>query len=200
MKKKRVLIIVGCLLACLLVLREFGIVDANLYTSKISASQSSSIRATHHGEEKSFSYQLTVKYQGETLTNLQHNYNDLPSIDIEATLAEPVYSGNYLLPIVKHFKMTYQCEFATTNATSTHTVQGKIEGKVVANIDGFCSRLKAKELALEEAFRGIEEAVAVGFRAVGIATSDPLVYNEAIVVLRGSGTYRYGVYLEEIRS
>jgi len=107
------------------------------------------------GHEKHFSYHLTVKHKNETLHNHTYLYNNLPLIEIEATLEDPVYSGNCVWPLVKNFKMTYQCKFTTTKSPSGHTVNGQIEGEVTARIHGLCSRRKAKELAFEEAKKQI---------------------------------------------
>lgn len=121
----------------------------------MSSSQSTSKSQTNPGKEKHFSYHLAIKYKNMTLHSHTHLYNNLPTIEIEATLEEPVYSGNIALPLIKNFKMTYQCKFTTIKSTSGHTVDGKIEGKVTAKIHGLCSHRKAKDLAFEEAKKKI---------------------------------------------
>jgi hypothetical protein len=92
---------------------------------------------------------------GKTLANSTHSYNNLPPIEIEAVLDEPIYSGNYVLPLVKNFKMTYLCKFTTTKSSSGHEVEGKIKGEVEGKIRGYCSRRKAKELVFAEAEKQI---------------------------------------------
>ena len=153
MKKKiklSLLIVVG-ILVCVVILREVGCVDLCLYTSRISTSHSASKGESHSGNEKNFSYDLTIKYKDQTLQHFSHSYNSLPPIQIEAVMAEPTYSGNYYLPLVKNFTMKYQCQFETKKASDGRKVSGKIEGEVKATIRGLCSLVKAKELALKEA-------------------------------------------------
>jgi len=154
-RKKLALLVIGCVVLCLAVLREIGVVDVNLYRSALSTSQSSSKSQVRSGQEESFSFHLTLKHKNETLLNHSHSYNGLPPIEIEATLADPVYSGNCVLPLAKNFKLAYQCEFTTTKSPSGHEVNGKIEGQVTATIHGLCSRKKAKELAFDEAKKQI---------------------------------------------
>jgi hypothetical protein len=152
MTKKRIaLIVAGCLFLCLVVLREIGVIDVNLYRSALAATQTATMGQTTRGEEKHFSYHLAVKSQNETLGSYFHSYNNLPPIEVEATLEEPVYSGNYFLPFAKTFRMTYSCTFSTTTSPSEHAVNGKIQGEVTAKIRGLCSCRKARELAFEEA-------------------------------------------------
>lgn len=150
-QKKTILLALGCAFLGFLVLREVGVLDANFYQSKLSAAQSASMMQSHPGGEKHFSYHLTIKHGSETIHRHTHSSNNLPSIEIEATLAEPVYSGNDAWPLLKNFEMTYQCEFATAKPPQGHTVEGKIKGKVTATIYGLCSRRKARELAFEQA-------------------------------------------------
>ena len=151
MRKKTALIVAGCLLLCLVVLREIGVIDANLYRSTLSATQTAVIGQTSRGEEKHFSYHLTIKQKNKTLDSHSHSYNNLPPIEIEATLEEPVYSGNCTLPFMKNFRMKYVCEFTTATSPTERTVHGKIDGEVTAKIQGLCSRRKARALAFEEA-------------------------------------------------
>jgi len=154
-RKKLALLVICCLLLSFVVLREIGVVDVNLYKSILSASQSASMDQSGPSQEKHFSYHLTIKYKNKILHNDTHLYNNLPPIEIEATLEEPVYSGNCVLPLVKTFKMTYQCEFITTKSSSGRTVEGTVEGEVTAKVHGLCSRRKAKELTFEEAKKQI---------------------------------------------
>ena len=108
MTKKRIALIgVGCLFLCLVVLREIGVIDVNLYRSALAVSQTATMGQTTRGAENHFSYHLAVKSQNETLGSYFHSYNNLPPIEVEATLEEPVYSGNYLLPFAKTFRMTF---------------------------------------------------------------------------------------------
>src|SRR6516165_8434505 len=98
MKKRTIaLLVAGGLLLCLLALREIGAVDANLYKLALSSSQVAAMADKVVGGEKHFSYRLTLKCGDKTLDGHQHFDNDLPSIDIEATLDEPVYTGNCAL-------------------------------------------------------------------------------------------------------
>ncbi|GAB6091651.1 hypothetical protein [Spirochaeta dissipatitropha] len=152
-KKKLSLIAIGCVLLCLVVLREIGVVDLNLYISTLSTSQVATRYNTYPEQEQQFSYQLIVTQNNETLFDYTHIYNNQPPIQINGVLDEPIYSGNFVLPLVKNFRMTYQCEFNTTNSPDGHTVSGKIEGEVTAEIFGFCSRRKAKELAFEKVMK-----------------------------------------------
>jgi hypothetical protein len=155
MRKRRALIVIGCLLLCFVVLREIGVVDTNLYKSTLSASQTAVIAQTSRGEEKHFSYHLAIKHENEMVDNHSHSYNNLPPIEIEATLEEPVYSGNCTLPFMKNFRMTYLCTFTTVKSPTERLVHGKINGEVTARIHGLCSRRKARELAFEEAKRQV---------------------------------------------
>lgn len=157
MKRKKLflaLIVICGLLLGLGVLREVGVVDAAWYKSKMSTSQFTS---KAQSGPKELSYRLTIKHRDETLQNLSHSSNGRPPIDIEATLDEPVYSGNAGMPLVKNFKMKYQCTFKTPNPVDQQDVSGKIEGEVTAAIHGLCSRRKARELAFAEAKKQIME-------------------------------------------
>lgn len=155
MKKKRILLIIGGVLVCLLILRETGVLDINLYHSAMTSSQSATKSQTNPGEEKRFSYHVVVNHKTQGVSGQMFHYDNLPPIEIEATLEDPVYSGNFVLPFVKNFEMTYQCEFTTTKSPSGHEVEGQIKGQVSAKIYGFCTRAKAKELAFEQATKQI---------------------------------------------
>ena len=148
---KRILLIVLCVLLCLFVLREIGIVDVNLYKSRLSNKYSHTKNHVNLGQEKHFSYHVTLKQGSEIIGNYQHSYDNLPQVEIEAVLDEPIYSGNYALPFVKNFKMTYLCNFTTMKSAGGHEIKGQIKGEVEGEIRGFCSRRKAKELAFEKA-------------------------------------------------
>lgn len=150
-KKKKILRAIGCAFLALVLLREVGVLDLNFYQSKLSASQSSTLSQMRPGGRKQFSYHLTMKYGNKTIGRQTHTYNNLPPIEMEATLEEPVYSGNDVLPLAKHFDMTYRFKLTTAKPPQEHTVAGEINGKVTATIYGFCSRRKARELAFKEA-------------------------------------------------
>jgi len=98
---------------------------------------------------------VAIEYKNKTLHSHTHSYHNAPTIEIEATLEEPVYSGNNALPLVKNFMMTYHCGFTTVKSPSGHRVNGQIEGEVTAKVYGLCSHKKAKELASEEARKNI---------------------------------------------
>ena len=151
-KHMRILLVIGCAILCLEGLREFGVLDVNLYKSALSASQSATIAQSYTGEESHFSYHLTVNYRNAPLYADMHSYNnDVSPIEIAATFDEPVYSGNSLLPLAKDFKMTYQCKFTSAKSPGGRNVHGQIGGEVKAQIYGLCSRRKARELAFSEA-------------------------------------------------
>jgi hypothetical protein len=151
-RKKAALLIIGCLIICLIVLRESGAIDASSYKSALSISQTSTVSRTGPGEGNHFSYHVVVMHNGQTLYGRTHfSQDNLPPIEIEATLGEPVYSGNCALPLMKNFKMAYQCEFKTVKSPGGTAVAGKIEGEVTAAIYGPCSRRKARALAFEDA-------------------------------------------------
>ncbi|MFA6715520.1 MAG: hypothetical protein WCS27_09090 [Victivallaceae bacterium] len=155
--KKKILFIVGCVFVLSIILREIGIFDFNFYSFQMSSTQSSQKNQTNMGKKKGFSYHLVVKYKSETILNYTHLYTGThPPIEIKANLAEPVYSGNYALPFVKNFQITYQCNFASVKSSQNQTIKGKVEGTVTARIRGFCSRIKAKELAMNEAKKRIK--------------------------------------------
>lgn len=154
-RKKLSLVIICALLLCLAALREIGIFDVHLYKSFISTSQSFTKSHANIGQEEKFSYHLEVKHNQKILHSYMHTHGNLPKIEIEAVIKEPVYTGNVAMPLIKQFNMTYLCEFTTKESTGRHTVNGKIEGKVAAKIRGLCSRKKAKELAFNEAIKNI---------------------------------------------
>src|SRR5215467_2672828 len=104
-RKKIAILVIGSVLLGLAVLRETGVVDANLYKSNLTASQSATKGDTYSGAEKHFSYHLTIKHKNQTLQSQTFSYNNLLPIEIEATLDDPVYSGNCILPLIKNFKM-----------------------------------------------------------------------------------------------
>src|SRR5215469_4477062 len=156
MKRKKIaILVIGSVLLGVAVLRETGAIDASVYKSNLSVSQTTTKSDTYSGDEKHFSYHLTIKHTNQTLQSQTYSYNNLLPIEIEATLEDPVYSGNCILPLIKNFKMAYQCEFTTVGPSSEHKIKGKIQGEVTAVIHGLCSRRKAKELAFEEAKKQI---------------------------------------------
>ena len=154
-RNKQILLIIVGIFLCLFVLREIGIFDLHLYKSRMSSSHSSTLSQVKPGKEEHFSYHVTLKYSGETLDNYIHSYNNLPPTEIEAVLDEPLYSGNYVLPLVKNFKMTYLCKITTMKSLNGYKAEGKIEGEVEGRIHGLCSQRKAKELAVAEAKKQI---------------------------------------------
>lgn len=155
-KKKHIFLIAGCVLAGIVFFRESGILDINLYGSVISSSNKLTKKLTTPGKETRFSYNLTIKHGNGIIASHCHIYNSLAPIEIMAIISEPVvYSGNYYWPLVKDFKMKYQCEFTSSKAQTGFIVAGNINGEVNARISGFCSRNKAKALALEEARKQI---------------------------------------------
>jgi len=152
---KRTLLITGSVLAglvvCVLVLREAGILDVHLYKSALSASQFASKSDINPGPEKHFSYTLTIKRGSQVLERSVHTWDNLPQMEIEAVIEEPVYSGSYSLPFVKSFTMTYRCTFDTTSSPTARKISGEIKGEVKATFHGLCTTGKAKELAFGEA-------------------------------------------------
>lgn len=152
MKRNNIALLgISLVLPGIVALRELGVVDADLYASRLSASQSATLGGTHHGDNERFSYGLTIKYKDQTIHSQTQSYNDLALVEIEATLEEPVYSGICALPLNKDFKLAYQCRFTTVRSPSERAINGRIEGEVAVVIQGICSRRKAKELAFEEA-------------------------------------------------
>lgn len=100
---------------------------------------------------------MVVKYKSETIFKHTHIYDGMhPPIEIEAELQDPLYSGYYALPLFKDFQMTYRCDFSSVKSSQTSTIKGKVAGKITARIHGFCSRAKAKKLALKEAKKQIK--------------------------------------------
>ncbi len=159
MTKKRVLIVLSGLLILLFILREVGILNVNLYTSAISASQKASMSHSHASseEEGAFSYHLTVKHGKDTLFEHTLTHDGMPPIEIKVVLDEPEYSGNYVAPLFKNFTMPYHCTFSTPDSKGNHEIDGKIDGEVNARIRGLCSRAKAKQLAFDYAKDQITE-------------------------------------------
>jgi len=151
--QKPILLVIFSIIALLFVLREFGIWNANLYKSNLSVEQSAhKTQQTKSGDDKYFSYHLVIKDSSQTIFETTHYYETNKPIDIVAILDAPVYSGNYKLPFVKSFEMSYACSFSThTNSPSDRRIEGKVEGNVDTNIRGLCSRQKAKQIAYEKA-------------------------------------------------
>ena len=154
-KGKWILLIIVGLLLCLMILREAGIIHVNVYKSMFSSSHSSSKSRVNIGQQEGFSYHVTLKCADQIIGDYMHTYNNLPPIEIEAVLDEPVYSGSYAVPLVKHIKMTYQCSYKTTRSSDGREVDGQIKGQVEGRIDGFCSRNYAKQLAFNQAKKQI---------------------------------------------
>jgi len=123
----------------------------------MSSSQHASKNYESSGDESNFSYYLVMKHNDETIHSHTHIYNDKPQITIVAALEEPVYSGNYYLPFVKNFKMTYQCVYKTTKSESGQSVQGEIGGEISAEFSGLCTRKKAKELVFDHARKNVKK-------------------------------------------
>lgn len=155
-RRKQIILIVCCVLLCLIILREIGIIDVHLYQSTLSATHSASVQKSRPGNDENFSYHVTIEYKNTPIYNHTYVYSDLPLIKIKGILQKPTYSGNYLLPLSKNFKMSYVCTFATTESPTGQNVEGKIEGEIVTKILGLCSQRKAKQLSLEEAQKHIQ--------------------------------------------
>ncbi len=150
-----ILLIVCCLLWFLIILRGLGIVDINFYQSMLSSQYSASKSQVNPGKEKNFSYHVTLKYKDKTLDSHFHLYDTNSPVEILAELDKVSYSGNYFLPLIKNFKMTYLCNIKTLESSNKNKVVGKIEGVVEGKIFGFCSRAKAKEIVFNEAKKNI---------------------------------------------
>ena len=104
MNKKKKLLIICCVFVLFVILRDFDIIDLNAYSFQMSSMQSSGKTQTNVAQGKGFSYHLVVKYKSETIFNHTHTHDGMPqSIEIEANLQEPVYSGYYALPLFKDF-------------------------------------------------------------------------------------------------
>ena len=156
-KKKKILLIIGCAFLCLVVLREFGILDVNLHKSLFSTSQFVIKRYENAGEKtKHFSYSVTVKHQNEIVFTHTQIHDNLPPIEVEVIINKPVYQGNFFMPLIKDFKMSYLGEYKTTDSPNGYGLNGEIKGDVTAKILGLCSRKKAKDLAFNEAKKQIE--------------------------------------------
>jgi hypothetical protein len=155
MKKKPAVLAIAGVFVGLVVLRETGAVDVNLYKSELSNSQAATKSETNPGTDKHFNYFYNLKQKEKLLSVGLHSSADPHPLQIAATLEDPVYSGNWLMPFAKNFKMTYRCQYITVDSPNGHTVQGKIEGEVQAEIYGFCSQRKARALAFESAKKQI---------------------------------------------
>jgi hypothetical protein len=150
---KLVLILLGVF--CFVVLRSWG-VDLKLYKAALVASQQTSrTDVTPAGQEKNYSYRVSLKCGHRMLGDYWHRNTNAPMIYIEAVMDEPVYSGNYYMPFVKNFTMSYTCTFATAMSFSGRKVEGTIKGTIAASVYGLCGQRLAKRLAFNRAVEGI---------------------------------------------
>ncbi len=150
--RKRVLGIVGAVLLCLIILREVGIADLNLYRSTLSTqfSASKSMQNTG-GKDAKQSWNITIRDGDGSIYDHTFLYTDSAPIIVIGEVHNTEFSGTYYVPLVKGFEMTCQVEYAGADAMDRTTVDGEMNIEIKADIRGLCSRSKAKALAIEHA-------------------------------------------------
>lgn len=152
--RKKIIITFSLILCVVVILRQVGLLDINLYKSQIGTNQSIITSKGTDSKEK-YSFHMVFKNQDKILG--EHIYDDGKSlpINIESNLLEVNYSGNYRLPFFKSFKVKYKCDIRTLNSTSDVNVSGKIEGEINAKFIGLCSVRKVKAVILEEITKSV---------------------------------------------
>ena len=153
---KRVRLIVGCVVLCLILLREVGILDVSKYQSTLSTTFDSSAITIYQGKAHEIGFTMTLSCDGETIFARNYIRGDTQPIVVKAILTAPIYTGNTFLPFVKNFTALYTCEYSTVDSPTGHELSGTISGDIDASIIGLCTRRKAKALAFEAILKNIE--------------------------------------------
>lgn len=150
--KKKIIIVVTFILVAIIVFRQIGWLDINLYKSQIGINQSI---ATHKNTDskESYSFNLAFKYQDKIISQYAYDDGKSPRISIDCCLEEVNYSGNYRLPFFKTFKVKYKCSVTSVKSASGINPGGTVEGNIDARIIGLCSSKKVKDIILKEITR-----------------------------------------------
>lgn len=160
-KKRRMFLLVLILFLLLNILRLVGIVNLNLYSSRVNSNQTASIA----NSKKLGNYRVDFEYNNKVIyTHIIMNDNK-ELVPVIVKIDEYKFDGNYFMPCFKKFTTTYKCTFRTSNMstdnafTGENQINGKVEGTVISEIKGFCSSKKAKDLAREKAFNSMKDYV-----------------------------------------
>lgn len=156
MWKTRPKLTIGILIciSILIFMIVFGIIDLNLYYSKLQSNENASIGYNNESE----SYDISFEYDGKIIYKHTIFKNNQEPVSVFVNINKFKYEGNYYFPFYKKFSMQYNCSFSPTNQNNkkieidgSRPPAGKIEGKIRAEITGFCSIKKAKELSEDKA-------------------------------------------------
>jgi flagellar basal body-associated protein FliL len=160
-KKRRILLLILAFVLVLNVLRLVGIIDFNLYSSRISSNQTASTA----NSKRTGNYRIEFEYDNNKIYTHAIMNNNEEVVPIIVKIEAYNFTGNYFMPFFKKFTTTYKCTFKTTNMNSDNVfteenqISGKVEGSVVSEIKGICSTKKAKDLAIEKAFNSMKDYV-----------------------------------------
>jgi hypothetical protein len=147
------------LLALVLVLRESGALEWNLYRSQASTDRVAMFGVATPGEgNEGVSYDLRIYYDGELVETHSYRYGDKPVLAVDLELA-PTLSGNDWTPLYKSFSVEFSTSFASSAQGGQYSVEGEINGTTEMTITGLCTRRKARELAREEVVKSVREGL-----------------------------------------
>lgn len=149
---KRILLIAVALLLCVIVLREAGFVDLNFYKSTMSTQFNASKGMQHSGGKGAKqSWDITIRDGDDEVFAHTFLHESDTLIIVSGELGTPEFTGNYYYPLLKRFEMACRLEFTGADETDRATVEGAMDIEISAEIRGFCTRSKARSLAIEEA-------------------------------------------------
>ncbi len=169
MRTKKEILILGILafVAILLALNSFGVIGLNLYKSNVGTNESSTLNLI--GERSS--YNVSFEYEGKPIYEHAILKDGQPQIPVNMTIEKHAYSGNYFLPFYKKFSVKYGGKLSTNRKADSQTIQGnglvdgdvngEVTGELHAEIIGFCTMRKAREIAETHALESIKKYVIV---------------------------------------
>lgn len=151
-RKRKTLKILAIVLLLLAVSRELGLIELNFYKAQ---SRSSTSLTTHGTPRGDVSFEIALHHEGEELR--RHLYirgdGDPETVSLDLSLT---WDGWTWVPLYKSFALRYECSITSTS----RFIGGNADGRVTFQVTGFCSRLKAQELALNAILDRLVDSVA----------------------------------------
>jgi len=141
---------VAASLLLLVVLRELGVLNLNLYKSEVVTDRTGvSDLSIPAGAGSSLSYDLIIFYDGEYVSSSSRRVGAAPTLEIEVDVL-PKVSGNYWAPLYKSFSVEFSTAFESATLDSQYVFRGGVTGTTRVTVIGLCTRHKAFELVRGE--------------------------------------------------
>ncbi len=153
--KKKMTIGILVVFITLLIIREVGIIDVNLYKTEVNKNFTATLVRSCYSESvgkeettigKDISYYYDLYNNDEKLIETNYIGNKY-SIKLNAFIVTGKFEGNYYLPLYKKFKVSYTVKIENAQQSDKSKINGDMSGTVEVLIKGVCSKIKAKEIA-----------------------------------------------------